>query len=69
MSTFYQNVKGLNTKLPNFYCESLCEEYCVIIFTETWLSEEVNSNKLFDNRYVVFGTDRNNQQQYEKTCL
>ena len=56
---YYQNVRGLNTKISDFYCECLSEEFSVIVLTETWLYPEVNSSELFDNRYVVYRCDRN----------
>mgnify|MGYP005982092317 CR=1 FL=1 len=56
---YYQNVRGLKTKLNDFYCAVLSEEYPIIVLTETWLSDDIISTSVFDDRYIVFRTDRN----------
>lgn len=49
----------MKTKISDFYCACLCENYDVVVLTETWLSSEIFSEDIFDDRYTVFRTDRN----------
>lgn len=60
LNIFYQNVRGLNTKLINFRSSIplfIC--YDVIILTETWLSSDVHDSELGLNGYQIFRVDRN----------
>ena len=55
---YYQNVRGLRTKIDSFFLAVTDEEYDVIVLTETWLDDRVLSVQLFGNRYHVFRNDR-----------
>lgn len=55
----YQNVRGLRTKISEFFCSVASEDYDIVYLTETWLCSELDSSDLFDDRYIVFRCDRN----------
>lgn len=55
---YYQNVRGLRTKIDDFYLAVGEKEYDVIVLTETWLDECIFSSQLFGNNFSVFRTDR-----------
>ena len=57
---YYQNVRGLRTKLDAL-CNSLLSSavsYDVIIFVETWLNSAISSVELGLSSYAVFRCDR-----------
>ncbi|EFA13138.1 hypothetical protein TcasGA2_TC002010 [Tribolium castaneum] len=56
---YYQNVRGLRTKLSELYNNILCEQYPVIVLTETLLNPDINNSEFIDtNKYMVFRSDR-----------
>lgn len=55
---YYQNTRGLNTKLTGLYAAALAMDYDIIILTETWLKNGVYDGEIFDSRYNVFRQDR-----------
>ena len=56
---YYQNVRGLNTKVEEFYNITSTCEYQIIGLSETWLSDDVSDAELFPACYTVFRSDRN----------
>ena len=57
---YYQNVRGLNTKLIEVLTSSISMEHDIFAFTETWLCSNVNDREIFDTNYFnVFRADRN----------
>lgn len=54
----YQNVRGIRTKVNATYRSILNDNFDVIIFTETWLNSNINTNEFIDDRYVVYRRDR-----------
>ena len=60
-SVYYQNTRGIRSKLSDIYCEVLGENFCALAFTETWLSPDIHSSEILDTRYNVFRNDRNAQ--------
>lgn len=58
MTVYYQNVRGLRSKLDNFRLEMLVNDYPVIALTETWLNSSVNNSELFPGNYNVLRCDR-----------
>lgn len=58
LNIYYQNVRGLNTKIVNFYLYVCSHNFDIIVLTETWLHDGVLSSELFDDRYVVYRRDR-----------
>lgn len=56
---FYQNANSIKRKHANFFYNTYSEDYDIIIITETWLSEDIGNNELFDNkRYDIYRQDR-----------
>ena len=55
---YYQNVRGLRTKITGFFGSVASEDFDVILLTETWLCSDIDSCDLFDYRYNVFRKDR-----------
>lgn len=60
---YYQNVRGLRTKMGTFFRNLCLGSYDVICLTETWLIDRICNHELFDDRYLVWRRDRN----YDKT--
>ncbi|XP_062715813.1 uncharacterized protein LOC134291708 [Aedes albopictus] len=58
VSIYYQNVRGLRTKIEDFYTAVTASLYDVIVLTETWLDEVIPSCMLFNNDYMVYRGDR-----------
>lgn len=58
INVYYQNIRGINSKIETFNLNVLNNNYDIIALTETWLNSNVNSSELFDNRYTVFRSDR-----------
>lgn len=58
LNIFYQNVRGLKTKLTELYTKSLCSNSSCICLTETWLDETVLDSELFCNNFIVYRCDR-----------
>lgn len=46
-SIFYQNVRGLNTKIDEFYCNLTGLDFNIICLTETWLGDSISNDLLF----------------------
>ena len=67
---YYQNVRGLKTKIDDFFLAVTEAEYDVIVLTETWLDDSVYSSQLFGDSYTVFRTDRNslNSRKSRSNC-
>lgn len=57
-SIFYQNCRGLNSKVSDFLLSVLSADYDVIAITESWLTSAINSNELFGDSYSVYRCDR-----------
>lgn len=51
-------MRGLRTKIDDFYVATQNEDYDVIVLTETWLKDGITSVQLFGNEYSVFRRDR-----------
>ncbi|CAA9997226.1 unnamed protein product, partial [Nesidiocoris tenuis] len=67
LSIYYQNVRGLNTKLTVLHHEAPHLTFDVIIFTETWLSNQVATGELRLSNYSVFRTDRSPKNNMHKS--
>lgn len=55
---FYQNCRGLRTKLLNFRCNTSCFNYIFFVLTETWLTNSINNCELGFLNYIIFRFDR-----------
>ena len=58
INVYYQNVRGLNTKLSEFYINMNLATYDIVILTETWLTPLITDNMLFPSDYTIFRKDR-----------
>lgn len=56
---YYQNVRGLRTKLTDLFNAVLTCSYPIIILTETWLTDAFYNSEIFDSRYIICRADRN----------
>ncbi|XP_053698842.1 uncharacterized protein LOC128745791 [Sabethes cyaneus] len=55
---FYQNVRGLKSKISEVFLSTSEFSYDAYVFTETWLDDRIASRQLFSNDYNVFRVDR-----------
>ncbi|KAF2885699.1 hypothetical protein ILUMI_20472 [Ignelater luminosus] len=55
---YYQNVRGLRTKVNLFQKNLASVNYDVIVLVESWLDADIFSNELFDSRYIAYQCDR-----------
>lgn len=59
MCLYYQNVRGLKTKVNKILLTSISCDYNIVCFTETWLNPEINNAEIFANKFLVYRQDRN----------
>nr|AMS38367.1 hypothetical protein [Bactrocera tryoni] len=62
MIIYYQNVRGLNTKLTDLYLNSIHCNFKIIAFTETWLKPHIFDNEIFNSEFEIFRYDRLNRK-------
>lgn len=58
LTFYYQNVRGLKTKAKIFRTNLMQCFYDVVLLCETWLRSDLFSSELFDERYIVYRSDR-----------
>lgn len=58
LKIYYQNTRGLRTKMEDFFLAVSEMEYDVVVLTETWLNDQHLSTQLFGNSYTVHRDDR-----------
>lgn len=61
MNICYQNVRGLNSKLSRLFVDSYDFDFDVIVFSETWLKDNVLNSEIFCNKYIIYRKDRPNK--------
>ena len=60
LKIYYQNVRGIRTKLFDLRCSvPMFLSYDIIILTETWLSPDITDGELGFNSFKIFRLDRN----------
>lgn len=59
ISLYYQNCRGIRTKLHTLFMNILSYSFDVIILSETWLTPSIADSEFIDDRYLVFREDRN----------
>jgi exonuclease III len=57
LSLIYQNVRGLNTKIDQFYSNAIANDVDVIAITETWLRNDVLNAEYFNSNFNVYRID------------
>nr|CAI5831217.1 unnamed protein product [Callosobruchus analis] len=55
---YFQNVRGLNTKVNELYTAVLASDFDFIALAETWLCKDVLSSELFPPEFSVVRSDR-----------
>lgn len=58
LSVYYQNCRGMRTKLHTIYVNILLNDYDIIILSETWLHSDIQNGEWIDSRYCVHRCDR-----------
>lgn len=56
---YFQNVRGLRTKVDEFFSAVNISEYDIVGLAETWLADDVSSTEYFSNIYTVIRCDHN----------
>jgi len=54
----YQNVRGLNIKLPKLYADSLAFSEAILAFPETWLKPKISDSEVLSKNFNTYKTDR-----------
>ena len=62
MTAYYQNVRGLNSKISAIYNQLISTHYDIIACSETWLKPDTCSSQIFGPDFVTFRSDRVNKQ-------
>jgi len=57
-SGYYQNVRGLRTKLCDLNCNIPLIKVKYFILTETWLGDDISNKELGFDNYNIYRTDR-----------
>ena len=55
---YYQNVRGLRTKIDDLFLATTDCNYDVVIMTETGLDDRIYSQQLFSPSYIAYRCDR-----------
>lgn len=58
LNFYYQNVRGLRSKLFNLHSNFVLLSYDIFLLTETWLSDDINNAELNFSGYTIFRCDR-----------
>ena len=58
LKTYYQNVRGLKTKLSDFRLSLAMSQYDIIVLSETWLDATIADGELCFGGYNVYRCDR-----------
>lgn len=58
LSIYYQNVRGLNTKLNILYNSLTASSYDILALSETWLDSNIENSEIVHENYVLFRSDR-----------
>lgn len=67
ISVYYQNVRGLRTKIDDMYLASQDCGHDVIILTETNLKDDITSLQLFGSAFNVFRCDRSRKNSEKQS--
>lgn len=67
LNIYYQNVNGLCSKIKEYHLSILNEDYDILAFTESNLSDSIPSSQIFPHNYVVYRCDRNLNNSKKKS--
>lgn len=59
LTVYYQNVRGLRTKLCELLKATSISHYDIICITETWLQPAIHDGEVLDPTYNIYRRDRN----------
>jgi len=59
LTGYYQNCRGLRTKLSTLKCNIASNNFVFIILTETWLNPDIYDPELGFDSYIIYRCDRN----------
>lgn len=59
LTSYYQNCRGLQTKLSTLKCNVASNNFAFIILTETWLNPDIYGPELGFDNYIIYRCDRN----------
>lgn len=65
-NTYYQNVRGLRTKLEEFYLGLSSCSTDLIAITETGFNESINDAEIVPSQYKILRSDRNDGRKQNK---
>lgn len=63
ISLVYQNARGLNTKLSSLFVDSFNFNHEIVIFTETWLTNNILNSEIMCDNFQIFRCDRENNRK------
>lgn len=58
LTVYYQNCRGMRTKLKTIFFNIMSNSYDIIILTETWLNNSIYDEEFMDQRYILYRCDR-----------
>lgn len=58
LDIYYQNVRGIRTKLKDLVCGAPLIEYDILVFTETWLINTIYDAELGLTDFDIYRNDR-----------
>lgn len=59
LNLYYQNVRGLNTKLKDLVLAINTCQYEILAFTETWLNSHIMNTEILSPNFNIIRCDRN----------
>lgn len=58
LKCFYQNTRGIRSKIIGLRNKITLKNFDVVCLTETWLTDGIDSESIFDETYVTYRADR-----------
>lgn len=68
-NTYYQNVRGLRTKLEEFYLGLSSCSTDLIAITETGFNESINDAEIVPSQYKILRSDRNDGRKQTRRLV
>lgn len=65
-TAYFQNVRGLKSKLTDLLIASTGCGYDIIVLVETWLDSTINSLQLFGHEFDVYRCDRSPHNSFKR---
>lgn len=58
LKIYYQNTRGLRTKLKDLRCNIILLDFDIFVLTETWLCDSISNKELGFDNYKIYRCDR-----------